>query len=167
MAVAKKLIAEGVITQDQYNEAFGKIEEEIEKNKNTTSKTTTTENDGQTMKVKLPNGQVVTMIDNEESRAEIAKDNSAITDGPKFEIMPNVVQEEKVIDNVTNENVINQSGEIKKISPDKPNQPVFESREELFKVLPFPMSGKEIKEKYAIDETQIKLNDFTKYSPIQ
>ena len=119
------------------------------------------------MKVKLPNGQVVTMIDNEESRAEIAKDNSAITDGPKFEIMPNVVQEEKVIDNVTNENVINQSGEIKKISPDKPNQPVFESREELFKVLPFPMSGKEIKEKYAIDETQIKLNDFTKYSPIQ
>ena len=169
MAVAKKLIAEGVITQDQYNEAFGKIEEKIEKNKTTTSTTTTTttENDGQTMKVKLPNGQVVTMIDNEESRAEIAKDNSAITDGPKFEIMPNVVQEEKVIDNVTNENVINQSGEIKKISPDKPNQPVFESREELFKVLPFPMSGKEIKEKYAIDETQIKLNDFTKYSPIQ
>ena len=169
MAVAKKLIAEGVITQDQYNEAFGKIEEKIEKNKTTTSTTTTTttENDGQTMKVKLPNGQVVTMIDNEESRAEIAKDNSAITDGPKFEIMPNVVQEEKVIDNVTNENVVNQSGEIKKISPDKPNQPVFESREELFKVLPFPMSGKEIKEKYAIDETQIKLNDFTKYSPIQ
>ena len=169
MAVAKKLIAEGVITQDQYNEAFGKIEEKIEKNKTTTSTTTTTttENDGQTMKVKLPNGQVVTMIDNEESRAEIAKDNSEITDGPKFEIMPNVVQEEKVIDNVTNENVVNQSGEIKKISPDKPNQPVFESREELFKVLPFPMSGKEIKEKYAIDETQIKLNDFTKYSPIQ
>ena len=29
------------------------------------------------MKVKLPNGQVVTMIDNEESRAEIAKDNPA------------------------------------------------------------------------------------------
>ena len=169
MAVAKKLIAEGVITQDQYNEAFGKIEEKIEKNKTTTSTTTTTttETDSQTMKVKLPNGQVVTMIDNEESRAEIAKDNSAITDGPKFEIMPNVVQEEKVIDNVTNENVVNQSGEIKKISPDKPNQPVFESREELFKVLPFPMSGKEIKEKYAIDETQIKLNDFTKYSPIQ
>ena len=169
MAVAKKLIAEGVITQDQYNEAFGKIEEKIEKNKTTTSTTTTTttENDGQTMKVKLPNGQVVTMIDNEESRAEIAKDNSAITDGPKFEIMPNVVQEEKIIDNITNENVVNQSGEIKKISPDKPNEPVFESREELFKVLPFPMSGKEIKEKYAIDETQIKLNDFTKYSPIQ
>ena len=169
MAVGKKLIAEGVITQDQYNKAFGEIEKAISENKNTTSTTTTTttENDGQTMKVKLPNGQVVTMIDNEESRAEIAKDNSAITDGPKFEIMPNVVQEEKVIDNVTNENVINQSGEIKKISPDKPNQPVFESREELFKVLPFPMSGKEIKEKYAIDETQIKLNDFTKYSPIQ
>ena len=167
MAVAKKLIAEGVITQDQYNEAFGKIEEEIEKNKNTTSKTTTTETGGKTMKVKLPNGQVVTMIDNEESRAEIAKDNSAITDGPKFEIMPNVVQEEKIIDNITNENVVNQSGEIKKITPDKPNQPVFESREELFKVLPYKMSGNEIKEKYAIDETQIKLNDFTKYSPIQ
>ena len=169
MAVAKKLIAEGVITQDQYNKAFGEIEKAISENKNTTSTTTTTttETDSQTMKVKLPNGQVVTMIDNEESRAEIAKDNSAITDGPKFEIMPNVVQEEKVIDNVTNENVVNQSGEIKKISPDKPNQPVFESREELFKVLPFPMSGKEIKEKYAIDETQIKLNDFTKYSPIQ
>ena len=167
MAVGKKLIAQGVITQDQYNEAFGKIEEEIEKNKNTTSKTTTTETGGKTMKVKLPNGQVVTMIDNEESRAEIAKDNSAITDGPKFEIMPNVVQEEKIIDNITNENVVNQSGEVKKITPDRPNAPVFESREELFKVLPFPMSGKEIKEKYAIDETQIKLNDFTEYSPIK
>ena len=169
MAVAKKLIAEGVITQDQYNKAFGEIEKAISENKNTTSTTTTTttENDGQTMKVKLPNGQVVTMIDNEESRAEIAKDNSAITDGPKFEIMPNVVQEEKIIDNITNENVVNQSGEVKKITPDRPNAPVFESREELFSVLPYKMSGKEIKEKYAIDETQIKLNDFTKYSPIQ
>ena len=169
MAVAKKLIANGTITQNQYNEAFGEIEKAISENKNTTSttKTTTTETDGQTMKVKLPNGQVVTMIDNEESRAEIEKDNSAITDGPKFEIIPNVVQEEKVIDNITNKNVINQSGETKKISPDKPNQPVFESREELFKILPYKMSGKDIKEKYAIDETQIKLNDFTEYSPIK
>jgi hypothetical protein len=119
------------------------------------------------MKVKFPSGKIEVMLDNNETRSMIENDNASITDGPKFEIIPNVVQEEKVIDNVTNENVINQSGEIKKISPDKPNQPVFESREELLKVLPFPMSGKEIKEKYAIDETQIKLNDFTKYSPIQ
>ena len=169
MAVGKKLIAEGVITQDQYNKAFGEIEKAISENKNTTSTTTTTttETDGKTMKVKFPDGKIVTMADNNETRSMIENDNSAITDGPKFEIMPNVVQEEKVIDNVTNENVVNQSKKIKKISPEKPNQPVFESREELFKILPFPMSGKEIKEKYAIDETQIKLNDFTKYSPIQ
>jgi len=169
MAVGKKLIAEGVITQDQYNKAFGEIEKAISENKNTTSTTTTTttETDGKTMKVKFPSGKVEVMLDNNETRSMIENDNASITDGPKFEIIPNVVQEEKVIDNVTNENVVNQSGEIKKISPDKPNQPVFESREELLKVLPFPMSGKEIKEKYAIDETQIKLNDFTKYSPIQ
>ena len=169
MAVAKKLIAEGVITQDQYNEAFADVEKAISENKKTTSTTTTTttETDGKTMKVKFPNGKIEVMLDNNETRSMIENDNASITDGPKFEIMPNVVQEEKVIDNVTNENVVNQSGEIKKIAPDKPNQPVFESREELFKVLPFPMSGKEIKEKYAIDETQIKLNDFTKYSPIQ
>ena len=169
MAVGKKLIAEGVITQNQYNEAFGEIEKAISENKNTTSTTTTTttETDGKTMKVKFPSGKVEVMLDNNETRSMIENDNASITDGPKFEIMPNVVQEEKVIDNITNENVVNQSGEIKKISPDKPNQPVFESREELLKVLPFPMSGKEIKEKYAIDETQIKLNDFTKYSPIQ
>ena len=169
MAVGKKLIAEGVITQDQYNKAFGEIEKAISENKNTTSTTTTTttETEGKTMQVKFPDGKIVTMADNNETRSMIENDNSAITDGPKFEIMPNIVQEEKVIDNVTNENVVNQSKKIKKISPEKPNQPVFESREELFKILPFPMSGKEIKEKYAIDETQIKLNDFTKYSPIQ
>ena len=169
MAVAKKLIANGTITQDEYNKSFGEIEKAISENKNTTSTTTTTttETDGKTMKVKFPSGKIEVMLDNNETRSMIENDNTSITDGPKFEIIPNVVQEEKVIDNVTNENVVNQSGEIKKISPDKPNQPVFESREELLKVLPFPMSGKEIKEKYAIDETQIKLNDFTKYSPIQ
>jgi len=169
MAVGKKLIAEGVITQDQYNEAFGEIEKAISENKNTTSTTTTTttETDGKTMKVKFPDGKIVTMADNNETRSMIENDNASITDGPKFEIMPNVVQEEKVIDNITNENVVNQSGEVKKITPDRPNAPVFESREELFKVLPYKMSGKEIKEKYAIDETQIKLNDFTRYSPIK
>ena len=165
MAVAKKLIAEGVITQDQYNEAFGEIEKEIEKNKTTTSTTTTTttETGGKTMKVKFPDGKIVTMADNNETRSMIENDNASITNGPKFEIMPNVVQEEKIIDNITNENVVNQSGEVKKITPDRPNAPVFESRKELFSVLPYKMSGKEIKEKYAIDETQIKLNDFTRY----
>lgn len=167
MAVAKKLIAEGVITQDQYNEAFGEIEKAISENKNTTS-TTTTETDGENKGTKtitiIENGVKKTIVDNNETRTMIEND---IKEGKDIKIIPNVVQEEKVIDNITNENVVNQSGEVKKIAPDKPNQPVFESREELFKVLPYKMSGKEIKEKYAIDETQIKLNDFTEYSPIK
>lgn len=167
MAVAKKLIAEGVITQDQYNKAFGEIEKAISENKNTTS-TTTTETDGENKGTKtitiIENGVKKTIVDNNETRTMIEND---IKEGKDIKIIPNVVQEEKVIDNITNENVVNQSGEVKKIAPDKPNQPVFESREELFKVLPYKMSGKEIKEKYAIDETQIKLNDFTEYSPIK
>ena len=107
--------------------------------------------------------------------------NELTNQGIKWETLPKVNQnkpddepkveieslDDKFIDNVTNENVVNQSGEIKKITPDRPNAPVFESRKELFSVLPYKMSGKEIKEKYAIDETQIKLNDFTEYSPIK
>ena len=107
--------------------------------------------------------------------------NELTNQGIKWETLPRVNQnkpddepkveieslDDKFIDNVTNENVVNQSGEIKKITPDRPNAPVFESRKELFSVLPYKMSGKEIKEKYAIDETQIKLNDFTEYSPIK
>jgi hypothetical protein len=107
--------------------------------------------------------------------------NELTNQGIKWETLPKVNQnkpddepkveieslDDKFIDNVTNENVVNQSGEVKKITPDRPNAPVFESRKELFSVLPYKMSGKEIKEKYAIDETQIKLNDFTEYSPIK
>jgi len=107
--------------------------------------------------------------------------NELTNQGIKWETLPKVNQnkpddepkveieslDDKFIDNVTNENVVNESGKVKKISPDRPNAPVFESRQELFSVLPYKMSGKEIKEKYAIDETQIKLNDFTEYSPIK
>ena len=112
------------------------------------------------MKVKLPNGKVVTMVDNEESRAEIAKDNSAITDGPKFEIMPNVVQEEKIIDNISSDAVV------KKLVPNDfgiVNKPVFESIKEIREVLDIPMSGKEIKERYDIN---FPINDKTIFRPI-
>jgi hypothetical protein len=112
------------------------------------------------IKVTFSDGKTKTLPNTETVRKELEKDKENIINQ---EVVQPIKQEEKIIDNIKTETVTQ-----KKTPADfgEVNKPVFETREEVLRLLPYPMTGKEIKQMYAIDNTTVKFNDFTKFSPI-
>ena len=119
-----------------------------------------TGNEQGSIKVTFSDGKTKTLPNTETVRKELEKDKENIINQ---EVIQPIKQEEKIIDNMKTDTVTK-----KKTPADfgEVNKPVFETREEVLRILPYPMTGKEIKETYAIDNTTVKFNDFTKFSPI-
>ena len=119
-----------------------------------------TGNEQGSIKVKFSDGKTYTLPNTETVRKDLEKDKENII---SQEVVQPIKQEEKIIDNIKTDTVNK-----KKTPADfgETNKPVFETREEILRILPYPMSGKEIKETYAIDNTTVKFNDLTKFKPL-
>jgi hypothetical protein len=150
-----ELLKEGIITQDQFNNLYGKKD----------IKPT------ETITVTI-NGETKTLIDNETTQAFIENQKKL-----GKEVTVGVVtqggdspEKNKPIEQVGGDGSIAESiagvneNTIKKITPDNPNQPVFETLESVQKILPYPMTGQEIKDKYEIG---FKINPRSKFLPIK